>query len=80
MRSLLSILLVSSVASAAPLPKSGPPRRLADSSYDSGNWEIYSVDPETGKAKNLTDHNAKDIEPTWSPDGLRLRAAKATPT
>jgi TolB protein len=65
-------LLMLPPLTAAPAPKAGPPRVLACASNKSGNWEIYLVQPDTGEAKNLTDNDAADTEPAWSPDGKRI--------
>lgn len=53
---------------------------LAFTSDRQGNSEIYAVpagclsspDPCDARMKRLTDHIARDIFPTWSPDGTRL--------
>lgn len=34
-----------------------------------GNYDIYTLDSETGLITQLTDDPADDIEPVWSPDG-----------
>ena len=35
-----------------------------------GGWlDLVEVDPATGAVTNLTDDRAKDVEPTWTPDG-----------
>ena len=35
-----------------------------------GGWlDVVLVDPLTGAVTNLTDDRAKDVEPTWTPDG-----------
>ncbi|MCE9563861.1 MAG: hypothetical protein K8U57_17605 [Planctomycetes bacterium] len=49
-----------------------PPRLLVVSSKKTGNGDVYTVEPETGETKNLTDHKAEDTEPVWSPDGKRI--------
>jgi uncharacterized protein YraI len=35
----------------------------------SGDYEIYTLDPDTGTISRLTDDPAADLEPVWSPDG-----------
>lgn len=35
-----------------------------------GGWlDLVEVDPATGLGRNLTEDRAKDVEPTWTPDG-----------
>ncbi len=34
-----------------------------------GNYDIYTLDPDTGLTTQLTDDPATDIDPVWSPDG-----------
>jgi TolB protein len=40
-----------------------------------GNWEIYRLDLRDGTLLNLTQHDANDREPAWSPDGLQITFA-----
>lgn len=35
----------------------------------SGDYEIYTLDPDTGVITRLTDDPGADLEPIWSPDG-----------
>ncbi len=37
-----------------------------------GNYEIYAFSPDGGEPRRLTNHPARDIEPTMSPDGTRI--------
>ncbi|MGD8897139.1 MAG: BamA/TamA family outer membrane protein [Acidobacteriota bacterium] len=38
-----------------------------------GGWlDVVHVDPATGETRNLTHDRAKDVEPTWLPDGKAL--------
>ena len=37
-----------------------------------GNFEIYSMNLDGSKRTNLTNHEASDLVPTWSPDGARI--------
>jgi TolB protein len=75
----LSILLPAIVAlallpadqpSAAPVPE--PRNLLLVSSNHTGNWEVFLINPQTGEARNLTNHKASDTDPVWSPDGNKI--------
>ncbi|MBA3322569.1 MAG: PD40 domain-containing protein [Pyrinomonadaceae bacterium] len=46
--------------------------RIAFASDRDGDFEIYVIDPDGGNLMRLTDNEADDISPTWSPDGERL--------
>lgn len=46
--------------------------RLAFMSRRDGNWEIYVADIEGGDLQRLTDNQANDGLPTWSPDGQAI--------
>lgn len=37
-----------------------------------GNGDLYILDPNTGIARNLTRHEARDTGAAWSPDGQRI--------
>src|SRR4051794_411969 len=39
---------------------------------DSGNFDIYSVNPDGTGATRLTTNAAQDLEPAWSPDGSEI--------
>ena len=45
---------------------------LAFSSRRGGNVDLWMVEVETGKLKQLTDADSRDFEPTWHPDGTHL--------
>ncbi|MCX7668705.1 MAG: DPP IV N-terminal domain-containing protein, partial [Anaerolineae bacterium] len=52
------------------------PGRLAFASNRAGNWEIYVMPAaQPGTARRLTDHEADDLYPAWSPDGTQLAFA-----
>jgi Tol biopolymer transport system component len=40
-----------------------------------GNWEIYTMSTAGGEVTRLTDNNASDGLPAWSPDGKTLAFA-----
>jgi len=44
-------------------------------SPQSGDDDIYLLDPLTGQVANLTSNPAEDRDPAWSPDGTRLAFA-----
>jgi tetratricopeptide (TPR) repeat protein len=46
--------------------------RLAFMSRRDGNWEIYVADADGGGLQRLTDDQANDGLPTWSPDGQAI--------
>jgi TolB protein len=46
--------------------------RIAFSSDDPGNWEVFIADLADGTRTRLTDHPAPDANPAWRPDGKRL--------
>jgi Tol biopolymer transport system component len=61
---------------SAPGTQWGSPRfspagdRVVASRWTSGGWlDIVEVDPGGGEVRNLTLDRAKDLEPTWTPDG-----------
>ena len=65
----LAVLLASGVAYATFPGKNG---NIAFVSNRDGNLEIYTVAPNGLDLKRLTENPAKDIQPTWSPDGRRM--------
>ena len=46
--------------------------RIAISSVQDGNAEIYTMDPDGGNMVRLTDNSATDLSPAWSPVGRRI--------
>lgn len=46
--------------------------RIAYMSTQTGSWDIWVVDPETGSTTQLTTHAASDGLPTWSPNGRQI--------
>ncbi|NIV28658.1 MAG: hypothetical protein GWN58_03805, partial [Anaerolineae bacterium] len=62
-------------ATHTPPPPPAPPAqfgRLAFSSNRDGNPEIYVVELGAGKPVRLTQNNANDWLPDWSPDGAKI--------
>lgn len=45
---------------------------ISFASNRTGNFDIYVVDTNGENLRNLTNHPARDLEPTWSPDGRFL--------
>ncbi len=37
-----------------------------------GNWDIYLMNADGTEVRQLTNHDARDAWPTWSPDGKRI--------
>ncbi len=48
---------------------------IAFQSDRDGDWEIYTADADGSGQTALTDNGARDIVPTWSPDGTRIAFA-----
>ncbi len=67
---LAAILLLPGEPSAAPVPQ--PRNLLLVSSNQTGNWEVFLLNPDNGDTKNLTNNKASDTDPVWSPDGKRI--------
>ncbi len=53
-------------------PVWGPNQFIVYESSRDGNWELYIFDVITGSEYRLTDHQAQDINPAWSPDGSKV--------
>lgn len=74
-KSLGVVLLVAALVAAGLAParlilaQDGGPGVIVYASDRTGNYEIYSLDPETGQREQLTDDPGADLEPVWSPDG-----------
>jgi Tol biopolymer transport system component len=45
---------------------------IAFASNQDGDWDIYSMDADGGNLQSLTDNNADDLSPSWSPDGAQI--------
>jgi TolB protein len=46
--------------------------KIAFASNRSGNWEIYVMNPDGSQQERLTQNNARDFSPVWSPDGEQI--------
>jgi len=47
-------------------------RKIAFAGNRSGNWEIYTVNPDGRDLKQLTDHERTDALPAWTPDSRQI--------
>ena len=47
-------------------------RTIVFVSWRDGNGEVYAMDADGSRPRNLTQHPAKDVQPAWSPDGRRI--------
>ena len=57
-------------AAAATFP--GANGKIASVGNQSGNAEIYTMDPDGGNRVNVTNDPAGDSYPNWSPDGTKI--------
>ncbi|MGH9041132.1 MAG: TolB family protein, partial [Acidimicrobiia bacterium] len=62
--------LVASSAVHAAFP--GVNGRIVFTSDRTGNFEIFTMDPDGSDVVQLTDWPEEDREPAWSPDGTRI--------
>jgi TolB protein len=46
--------------------------RIAFSSYRDGQVDIFTMQPDGGDVRNLTNDGHPDFQPAWSPDGQRI--------
>ena len=50
----------------------GPNEWIVYETSRHGNWELYVINSINGEEYRLTDHEAQDINPAWSPDGSKI--------
>ena len=50
----------------------GKPGKIAFAGYDGQDYEIYTINPNGGGKKQLTDNSTNDLEPAYSPNGKRI--------
>ena len=67
----LGVLLVLGILSAA-FAKAPVTAKIAFTSNRDGNPEIYIMNPDGSEQTNLTQHNAVDYSPAWSPTGEQI--------
>jgi hypothetical protein len=71
---LVAALLVLGAGSAsAAFP--GINGKIAFNGNETGNFDIYSVNPDATGLTNLTNDPASDVFPAWSPNGERIAFA-----
>jgi Tol biopolymer transport system component len=66
----LSVIQINQSAWAGAFP--GPNGPIALSSNRDGNFEIYTVTDDGSDDTRLTNNDANDFEPSWSPDGEKI--------
>ena len=72
-----AVLLVCAVALLAGSQKAeatfrGQNGKIAYASYDGQDYEIYTINPNGGGKKQLTDNSWGDYEPSYSPSGKKI--------
>ena len=70
---LLVIVLMASIGGLVRLTNAGGSDKIVFVSYrDGGRSEIYSMNVDGSNPIRLTNNNADDTMPSWSPDGSHL--------
>ena len=49
-----------------------PNGQIAFDSFRDGNFEIYVINPDGSGQTRLTNNEALDVVPSWSPDGQKI--------
>ncbi len=77
---LVAVLSALAFVAAAPAQAAFPGQngKIAFESAQSGDSEIYTVDPAGGSPVQITDNSVGDFRPVWSPDGTKLAFARST--
>ena len=70
-RFLFSLLIVALVTLSLSC-RTHAQEKIAFSSDQEGNYEIYTIDPTGSHLKQVTNHAAEDRQPSWSSDGKSL--------
>ena len=68
----VAAVAAATVAASARAAFPGANGRIAFSSNRSGNFEIWTVNPDGSGLTNLTNNRASDRGPAWSPDGTKI--------
>ena len=50
----------------------GKPGKIVFSGYDGTDYEIYTINPNGGSKKQLTDNSTEDRYPSYSPSGKKI--------
>jgi Tol biopolymer transport system component len=66
----LSVIQINQSAWAGTFP--GPNGQIAFSSDRDGNFEIYTMSEDGSDVTRLTEDDANDFDPSWSPDGDKI--------
>ena len=66
------VLLLSTCTQKSTGPSGEKIIKIAFVSERDGNEEIYTMNPDGTEHVRLTDNQASDIYPTWSPDGEKI--------
>lgn len=65
-------LSISSCIDPSPLPARQAEPRIVFSSTRDGNEEIYTMNSDGTNQTRITNNNAQDTKPVWSPDGTQI--------
>jgi hypothetical protein len=69
---LLLLMLVVLYAQPAEANYPGTNGKIAYSGWDGNDWDIYTINPDGGSRKNVTNNNTDDIQPSYSPSGKKI--------
>lgn len=66
------ILMLGGTQVCSVFAKAPTTAKIAFTSKDDGNLEVYTMDPDGSKQVNLTWHASRDFAPVWSPTGEHI--------
>jgi hypothetical protein len=69
---LLLLMLVVLYAQPAEANYPGTNGKIAYSGWDGNDWDIYTIKPDGGGRKNVTNNNTDDENPAYSPSGKKI--------